>query len=66
MTGVGFEPTTYGLKVQPGHVTARTSYHNSGQLVRHSGVLVWACGRLVPLFVPLPWSNPAVGRAASA
>ena len=62
VTGLGFEPRTYGLKVQPGHSTTRDSYQNSGQLVRSLRVLEWAQGTLVPLFVPLPWKQQtAVG-----
>ncbi len=57
MTGVGFEPTTYGLKVLPGLEPARFFQDNTGQHVHHLGALVWAHMGLVPLYVPLPWKR---------
>ena len=54
MTGVGLEPTTYGLKVRPGLKTAHFSKLYSGQLVHHSGALVRAQTYTVPLSDPLP------------
>ncbi len=57
MTGVGFEPTTYGLKVLPGLEPARFFQDNTGQHVHHLGALVRAHMGLVPLWLPLPWKR---------
>ena len=64
VTGLGIEPRTYGLRVPPGLDSARFPNENSGQLVHHSGVLVWARNRSVPLFVPLPWNGQNVSVLA--